>query len=290
MKERRTSKYTLPALLSSLLLTLTLTLHGQEPGEAPKPTLYVVDSLSLEPKQTFFQGFTLSADIFGPIQKFVSDYGVFEGSLRINLKNQFFPVVEAGYGICETTNEDTHISYNTKAPYLRAGLDINMLKNKWQDNRLYLGARYGISKFDYDISGPELTDKTWGGSAPFSHKGISTTAHWLEFIAGVQVKILPCFHMGWTVRFKTAISKGATDYGTPYYIPGYGTTTSGTCWGATYNLSFDLNWGRKKNKTQLNAVVHPVEPSINAKPTEKEPEDKEVGKKAEELKNTEKAE
>ncbi|MBR3455937.1 MAG: hypothetical protein IKH26_11495 [Bacteroidaceae bacterium] len=260
MNAKRTSGFTSLALLSSLILLLSVELHAQEPGERPKPTLYVVDSLNVEQKQTFFQGFTLSGDLFGLIQKYTSDYGVFEGALRVNFKNKYFPIVEAGYAICETTNEDTHISYETKAPYLRAGLDINMLKNKWQNNRLYLGARYGISKFNYDISGPEQTDKIWGVSQPFHFKDISTTAHWIEFIAGVQVKIWGNFHMGWSVRFKTAISKGSTDYGTPYYIPGYGTTTSGTCWGATYNLSFDLNWGRKKNKTMLNAVVHPVSP------------------------------
>ena len=272
MKARRTSGYTSPVLLSSLFLTLltSVPIYAQEPGERPKPTLYVVDSLNMEQKQTFFQGFTLSGDIFGPIQKFVSDYGVFEGALRINFKNKFFPIVEAGYAVCETTNEDTQVSYNTKAPYLRAGLDINMLKNKWQDNRLYLGARYGISKFNYDISGPAQTDLVWGGSNPFNYKDISTTAHWIELVAGVQVKIWRNFHMGWSVRFKSAISKGRTDYGTPYYIPGYGTTTSGTCWGATYNLSFDLNWGRKKNPTIVNAVVHPVE---NENTTTRHPEE-----------------
>ncbi len=277
MNARRTSGFISPALLSSLLLLLLCsTVHAQEAGERPKPTLYVVDSLSLEPKQTFFQGFTLSGDLFGLVQKFTSDYGVFEGALRINFKNTFFPIVEAGYAICETTNEDTHITYKTQAPYLRAGLDVNMLKNKWQNNRLYLGARYGISKFNYDISGPTLTDKIWGSSQPFSFKDRSTTAHWIELIAGVQVKIWGNFHMGWSVRFKTAISKGRTDYGTPYYIPGYGTTTSGTCWGATYNLSFDLNWGRKKNKTILNAVVHPVNTqSTSEQQTEEEEELKE---------------
>ena len=252
MKARRTSGYTSPVLLSSLILTLltSVPIYAQEPGERPKPTLYVVDSLNMEQKQTFFQGFTLSGDIFGPIQKFVSDYGVFEGALRINFKNKFFPIVEAGYAVCETTNEDTQVSYNTKAPYLRAGLDINMLKNKWQDNRLYLGARYGISKFNYDISGPAQTDLVWGGSNPFNYKDISTTAHWIELVAGVQVKIWRNFHMGWSVRYKQELHIGQPSYAKPYYIPGYGTTTDTSCWGGTYNLIFDLNWGKKKHGKQ----------------------------------------
>ena len=259
MKATRTSRYTSPALLSSLLLLLALPLQAQDTGEKPRPTKYVVDSLNIEQKQVFFQGFTLSGDVFGLVQKFTSDYGVFEGALRVNFKNQFFPIVEAGYAICDATDVNTHINYKTKAPYLRAGLDVNMLKNKWQDNRLYLGVRYGISKFNYDLGGFAQTDPVWGGSRPFQYNGLSSTAHWVEFIAGVQVKIWGSFHMGWSVRFKSAISKGTTDFSTPYYIPGYGTTSSGTCWGATFNLSFDLNWGRKKQKMILNAVVHPID-------------------------------
>lgn len=271
MKAKRTSRFTSWAPWSSLicLLLLFAPTQAQEVGEQPKPTKYVVDSIAVkQTEQTFFQGFTLSADVLGPILKASSDYGVMEGALRLNLKNTYFPIVEAGYAICETTNEDTHISYKTKAPFLRAGLDINMLKDKWQDNKLYIGARYGISAFSYDISGPAKQDPIWGGSVPIDFQEISTSAHWIELVAGVQVKIWRNFHMGWSVRFKSAINKGQTDYGTPYYIPGYGTTTSGTCWGATYNLSFDLNWGKKKKKTTIDAVIRPTSTDSTTLPLE----------------------
>jgi hypothetical protein len=60
--------------------------------------------------------------------------------------------------------------------------------------------------------------------------------------------------MGWSVRYKKEMKIGQPDYAKPYYIPGYGTTTDTSCWGGTYNLIFDLNWGKKKLKrTPINA-------------------------------------
>ncbi len=220
---------------------------GLMPGEKPKPTKYVEVK---EEKQhlTLFQGFTLSADIYGPAAYCLSDYGWAEGALRLNLKNTYFPIVEVGYGKCEKTDFNTSISYNVSAPYARLGLDINLLKNKFQDNRLYAGVRYGLSKFKYDMSGPELKDPIWGGSQDFSITGTDCTSQWGELVFGVEVKMYKNFHMGWAVRYKREFSSTKNDNSKPACIPGYGYTTNTTCWSGTYSLIFDLNWGKKKNR------------------------------------------
>ena len=73
------------------------------PGEQPKPTKYVAIE---EEKQhmVLFQGFTLSVDVFGPVSYAVSDYGTAEAALRLNLKNTYFPIIEVGYGKCDTAD------------------------------------------------------------------------------------------------------------------------------------------------------------------------------------------
>jgi hypothetical protein len=216
------------------------------PGEAPKPTKYV----ALEEQKehlVFFQGFTLSVDGYGPVAMMVSDYGTLEGALRLNLKSTFFPIIEAGIGKCSKEDFNTKVSYKTNAPFVRIGIDFNMLKDKFQSNRLYLGARYGFSKFKYDIAGPAQSDPIWGGSIPFSMKDINCTSHWAELVFGVEVQIFKNFHMGWAVRYKREISSTKNDRAKPNCIPGYGYTTDDTCWGATYSLIFDLNWGMKKS-------------------------------------------
>lgn len=237
----------------ALTLTAILPLQAQEeqtepvmPGETPKPTKYVAVEEQKE-HLVFFQGFTLSGDLFAPVAYMVSDYGAVEGALRLNLKNTFFPIIEAGYGKCSKEDFNTKVSYKVNAPYGRVGIDFNMLKNKFQNNRLYLGARYGLSVFKYDIAGPEQTDPIWGGSEAFSMKGINCTSHWAELVFGVEVQIVKNFHMGWSVRYKREISSTKNDRAKPNCIPGYGYTTNDTNWGGTYSLIFDLNWGMKKS-------------------------------------------
>lgn len=219
------------------------------PGETPKPTKYIAVEQE-EEHLVLFQGFTLSADVFGLVQYAVSDYGSLEAALRLNLKNTYFPIVEAGYGISSIDDYNTKVKYKVNAPYLRAGLDYNVLKNKFQDNRLYVGLRYGISIFNYDISGPAMTDPIWGGSEPFSIDGIKCTSHWAEVVLGAEVQIYKNFHMGWSVRYKSELASTKSDYSKPSCIPGYGKTTTSTCWGGTYSLIFDLNWGKKKSHKQ----------------------------------------
>lgn len=207
-----------------------------------------------EPKQTFFQGFTLGVDLFSPAQYLLTDGGGLEGALRLNLLNTYLPIVEVGYVRYDKTDDNTDIRYATTAPYARIGIDVNVLNNKWQDNRLYVGARYGISKYDFDISGPSVSDPIWGGEETFSYEGISMTSQWLELVCGVEVGLWRNLHMGWSVRYKQKLASTKSRYAEPYYIPGYGTTTGAVAWGITYSLIFDLNWGKKLTPEQQAAM------------------------------------
>ena len=259
----------------AFLMGATVVVKAQEqqvqpvmPGERPKPTKYVAVEEQKE-HLVFFQGFTLSVDGYGPVAMMVSDYGTLEGALRLNLKNTFFPIVEAGVGKCSKDDFNTKVTYKVNAPFLRAGIYFNMLRDKFQRNRLYLGARYGISKFKYDIAGPAQTDPIWGGSQPFSMKDIDCTSHWAELVFGVEVRIFRNFHMGWAVRYKREIASTKSDYAKPNCIPGYGYTTNTTCWGGTYSLIFDLNWGLKKShKRSVNVEIRDIPQTIEKKDIE----------------------
>jgi hypothetical protein len=178
------------------------------------------------------------------------DYGTIEAALRLSLKNTFLPIVELGYGICDHTDYNTKIHYKVNAPFIRIGIDFNLLKDKFQDNRLFAGLRYGFSTYKYDMNGPDLVDPIYGGSQPFDFSGTTSTSQWLEIVLGCQVKVVKNFHMGWSVRLKYHLSSSKNDNSKAYYIPGYGTTGNNNTWSGSYNLIFDLNWGKKKIKNE----------------------------------------
>ena len=262
MREKRMSRSISTVLRSNLLLlVLMFCMKATAQEETPQPTPYEPVSVE-EPEISFFQGFTLSADLLGVGQWLLADYGTLEASLRLNLKNTYFPVAELGMAHCDVYEPNTDITYKTNAPYLRVGFDLNLLKDKFQDNRLFAGLRYGFSTYNFDIAGPAVVDPVWGGAESFNKKGISATSHWLELALGVQVKVWKNLHMGWSIRYKRELSTSKNNYAKPYYIPGYGTMTNSSCWGGAYYLIFDLNWGKKKRgsiKLQAPQDVKPAD-------------------------------
>ena len=141
-------------LISLLRLCGALSAYGQPKLRVAEP----VDSVA------FLRGFAVSVDLVGPIQKMVSDYGQFEGAFRVNLRDKYFPIIEAGIGKASHNDAVTKISYSS-APYFRVGIDFNLMKMKHDVNRIYGGVRYGFSSFKYDISHPGVTDPKWGGTA-----------------------------------------------------------------------------------------------------------------------------
>jgi len=240
------------------------------PGEKPKPTKYIPTQEDM--KQTFFQGFTVSTDVLNMGLYFFSKYGNLEASLRLNLLNTYFPVAEIGLGRCNTTDFNTKIHYSTNAPYFKVGIDYNVLKNKWQTNKLFVGIRYGFSNFNYSFDGPDQTDPIWGTTGALDVHSLNATSHYGEFVFGCQVKIWSFVHMGWSARYKKEFHTTKSLYSHPYYIPGYGTTVNGSYWGATYNISFDLNWGKKKPtiKQVVENAIQDVKNNTNNNTSEEE--------------------
>ena len=216
-------------LISLLCLCGALSTYGQPKLRVAEP----VDSVA------FLRGFAVSVDLVGPIQKMVSDYGQFEGAFRVNLRDKYFPIIEAGIGKASHNDAVTKISYSSSAPYFRIGIDFNLMKMKHDVNRIYGGVRYGFSSFKYDISHPGVTDPKWGGTAVFEAQDVSCNYHWAEIVAGVDSKIWGPFHLGWSVRYRRRIAHDDGPLDNVWYVPGYGKAGS-TRLGGTFNVIIDI--------------------------------------------------
>ena len=65
----------------------------------------------------FFRGFAVSADLVGLAQMQLGDYGQYEAALRVNLHDQYFPILEVGVGRANHEDDEvTGITYKTSAP------------------------------------------------------------------------------------------------------------------------------------------------------------------------------
>ena len=214
-----------------LLLMGGVTAHAQ--NQQKKMDAVTEDTIPL------FRGMTVGVDIIGPVQLMVSDYGQYEASLRVNLKDKYYPIFELGYGKADASDESTRINYKTSAPYFRIGVDWNLLKNKHDDYRLFGGFRYGFTSFKYDVSAPPVSDPVWDGEASYGAEDVSANFQWLEGVFGVDAKIAGPLRLGWSFRYRRRIAHNDGTMGGTWYVPGYG-KQGGSRMGGTFNVIFEI--------------------------------------------------
>lgn len=218
------------ALTISLLTVVPLQVHAQRQRTAT----VVEDTIPL------FRGVAVSVDAVGAFQRWLGSYGQYEAAARLNLKDRYFPVVEFGIGTADHEDEVTTIQYKTTAPYGRIGCDFNVLKNKHDIYRVYIGFRYGFTSFKYDISSSDgIKDPTYKTISEYGASGLKSNFHWGEFLAGVDAKIYGPLRFGWSVRYRNRFKQTHDDMGQPWYVPGFGVNKT-TALGATFNIIFEL--------------------------------------------------
>ena len=191
----------------------------------------------------FYQGTSIGVEVAGAAGYALgSDILSSEVKLEANIKNPYMPVVEIGYGKTDATNDDTQMHYKTSAPYFRVGMDYNVFYLKpYLPGHLYVGGRYAMSSFTYDVDGPIMSDPNYGGhiTSNYAYTGQKSMAKWLEAVVGIKVKIYKRFCMGWAVRYKIRMKVDENENSTPWYVPGYGKNGSSS-FNLTYNLTYDL--------------------------------------------------
>ena len=85
-------------------------------------------------------GVSVSANLAGAFLNTFTSSGTYEGALRLNFRNKYFPIIELGIGAANQTSETTQLNYITRAPFGRIGLDYNLKRDKRSTNRIFVGA------------------------------------------------------------------------------------------------------------------------------------------------------
>lgn len=212
------------------------------PQKSPRITQYPsreAAAKALEEKIPLFAGVSVGYDLCGTVMALATSYGQYEGSVRVSLKNKYFPIVELGLGLSDYTHEDTHIHYKTSAPYARIGLDYNFLRNRRSGNRLLAGIRLAYTNYKFDLTAPSLTDPVYHTTRPFTYQGQNASLFWGELVGGLQTNIFKFLRLGWSVRLRIPLFEKLPAVGKSAYIPGFG-KGSETLFGGTFNIIFDI--------------------------------------------------
>lgn len=185
-----------------------------------------------------YQGMSIKLDIANPILELVRSKGKvqdYEVALNVRLAKRFYPTIELGYAIAETTADGGN--YNGQGGFARLGMDLSALNKGALENCLMVGLRFAGAYQGFQITDVPIYSDYWqlpNTNYYNQHKFDC----WGEIVAGCQVQIWKGFQMGWYVRMKLLFTR--TDKqgdALPAYLPGFGYRND-TNWGINYFLAY----------------------------------------------------
>jgi hypothetical protein len=190
-----------------------------------------------------WQGVTVEIDMAPVVTNLFNDRSSFryEAAARINLLNKYFPVIEAGY-------ESRHQQLNSGIDFLgtgmfyKAGVDLSIIKSELKhsiNNKFLLGARIGMSHFEYDVTNIPVRNAINGSAASVDWTGQRQTAYWMEIVAGIRIEVVKRVIMGWSVRTKNPFGEAEAGSVGPWYIPGFG-RAGDSVWAFNYTIGYQF--------------------------------------------------
>lgn len=198
-----------------------------------------------------FRGLSVQADIGSPIISLLGGNArSYEVQVDVNLYRRLFPIFEVGYATAEKELM-SKITYNTKAPFFRLGINYGLLKPFKDDGSArdvksypFVGVRYAFSPMWYNLENIIIGDEYWGTSEVVNYNNKFAYSGWVEIVGGVRVDLFKGLTLGWSVRFKTLLHTSAPDKSYVWYVPGYGKSSG---MGITFNYTIGYTFYSGEN-------------------------------------------
>lgn len=222
--------------------------HG-EPLNEPVLFLAALDTVQKAKSKPFYpiyNGMNFGVN-FGDLvfMAFGQKHASFDIWANVSLHNWFFPTLECGLGYANDTPANENFTYKTRPSfYAKVGLNYNFLYKSNPDYQVFLGVRGGFSQFSYDLTNVTINSDYWGESQNLQLKGLKSTSLYGEVLAGLQVKIVGGFSLGWNLRWHMLFHASQDGANKPWFIPGYGGSSP-----FTMNISAIWTIGRKAART-----------------------------------------
>lgn len=200
--------------------------HG-EPLDEPVmflATLDTVRKVRSKPIYPAYNGMNIGVN-FGDLifMAFGQRYGSFDIHANVSLWNWLFPVVECGLGYADATPDKQNFTYKVRPSfYAKVGFNYNFLYKSSPDYQVFLGFRAGFSRFGYSLTDITIDSDFWHESQLMQINGLKATSWYGEALAGIQVKIVKSFSLGWSARWHFRFNDPSQNGNKPWFVPGYG--------------------------------------------------------------------
>jgi hypothetical protein len=205
-----------------------------------------------EPFEFYLHSIKVGGDISYPIlMGFNGNLVRFEANSEFNFSNRFILTADVGYSDNTSVPETLEFEYKNTGFYARVGMDYNLMHNKFKDNAIFIGLRYGQANFEHSLSynldsTVWSTDPTKLGSIQKSETGLKVS--WVELTTGLRVRVWKSFYTGYTLRvqFRTSLKDGEVI--SAKELPGFGSNNSSSNLRFNYHIFYQLPFGRNSKK------------------------------------------
>jgi Domain of unknown function (DUF6048) len=206
---------------------------------------------TIGPQKTDRYGLRVGADLYKLTRGlYDKNYKGLELVGDYRLTKKYFLAAELGNE--NKTTADTRLNTTAKGSYLKVGFDYNGYEN-WlnMENIISVGMRYGVSTFDQEINSYRIYNPNpYFGEMPLKTSGekfSGLTASWIEVVAGVKVKVINNFFVGFSLRMNTLVTNHKPADFDNLYIPGFNRTYNGGFGaGINYTVTYFVPIYKKK--------------------------------------------
>jgi hypothetical protein len=147
-----------------------------------------------------------------------------EGGISFLLRNKFIIALEGGYGDLQPRNAYRNSNYRSTGIYGRVGLDYMFPID--QKNNMFIGARYGQSRFE-ERAQWKIESSLYDSYSDSFHR-TNLQAHWSELIIGSESQYKANLFIGFIFRFRVMHQFEKFEGIPTFSIPGYGRTSDKT--------------------------------------------------------------
>ena len=209
------------------------------------------DTITVKAPRTIYPRFaavTIGVNVWDALARMAGQqYGLGGIWAELSIHNWFKPIIEIGVGKADYMPKDESYRYlSGAAPYFKIGLNYNFLYNSTPDYSVYLGLRYGISSFNYNVENAVANNSYWDENTVLSVPSQHATVGYFEVMVGLRVKIWRELFMGWELKVHKILHQGSHAMGNPWYVPGYG--TNGSLFAGAFSVSYTLPFSKSNQK------------------------------------------
>lgn len=179
-----------------------------------------------------------------------------EGYISTDINEKLAATLGAGF--LNYRYSQYNYNYLSKGGFVRAGVDINLLKPEKSLGKYWVGIgfRYGLSMFSSEY--PSFKKENYWGTATGSFASQTKWGHFIEASPGVRAEVLKNLSIGWTISLRMLLYTGSGKDIRPIYFPGFGNAGKSFSAGLNYFIVWNIPY---KKINVITKKEEPEEPS-----------------------------